>query len=94
MTALDICDAQLQKRARRNLREQKQLCAKLAKAAAEAAAAAAATSHRCSHAGCRHRPFLSKAGLAQHEAHFCPFRPGVQAVQSVQACRVEARRYT
>jgi len=83
---------QLQNRARRNLREQKQLCAKLAKAAAEAAAVAAATSHRCSHVGCRHRPFLSKAGLTQHEAHFCPFRPSVQAVQSVQACRVEARR--
>ena len=82
---------QLQKRARKNAREQKQLRAKIDAAAAEEAAAAAATSHRCLHQGCRHRPFLSKRGRAEHEARFCAFRLSVQAEQSVHDSRVKAR---
>ena len=78
----------IEKLMRNNVRDQKRLRGAIDAAEAEAAVEAAATTHRCPQ--CRHRPFLSKGGLARHAADYCPYRPAAQATQSVHACRVHA----
>ena len=81
----------LAKRMRSNAREQRRLLKAMDAAAKEAAVVAAATTHRCPHEGCRHRPFLLKNRAAEHAEHYCPFRPGVQARQSVNDSRAKVK---